>query len=113
MSWYKRDEKIPFYPSLYEQNDLMDFRREKEVIRLKIDGTPVDKATLTVLKDEARQLQSMRLWELLQKRLRVMAMTQALNTSKNWDEVLAAKAAADHVNLMDSILKAVLDAQAD
>lgn len=115
MRWFKRDEepRVPFYPSLYASDDLLDFKRDKEKVRLKIEGKPVDAHTLADLKEQARFIQGSRMWGLLTKRLRVMAMTQALNTSKNWEEVIAAKAQADHVNLMEAILTATLEAQTE
>ena len=99
-------------PSLYDPSDVLSFvpgPDGKGVV--KIGGQEVDKQTLADLKIESDKIRRTRLWPLMVTKIRSLAVTQALNRSKNWEEVLMGKAALDNINLQESMLKAIEEAK--
>lgn len=72
-----------------------------------IDGKPLTELEVSKLKEEARVLESFRIWLIMQETVKQKAVEKGFLESKDWEETLAGKMMLHNLGLLKSILEVI------
>lgn len=108
MNWFKKRGGLGF-DLTFEAKDIIDIRKAPDGIKVFMDGKELNREAILDLKREAQEWRKSSLNAIIGMKLKAIALEKAINTSENWEQVLAGKMILYTRQIEESIIDALKD----